>query len=377
MSRLAEPATPAARYRAARHLRITPLRELPPTLAARLPSIGAASDCAALLVPRRGPTAARALTPAAADLFRSLARPRQLAPAEAGGADSIARFVLDGILEIEHAGGFVSGPAAHGCYFDGAPPKADSRLARLSQEAVRHAASLGLGGGVLQRRLYQYNTAPITPAWRRRLGTSHDAAHFLRSVDRPPPGLVHRTGPAWHYWRRARRMKPSSTPTLKLYVSPGLERLPDALHATLALLREADARVAAVKVGADLPGLLRSDKLVAYFTDLDALDHAAALLSTRLGGMPPQGVPFTADLSGDGLISSAVDPPADVVSLDWTGDASWRAWVAGRLASSLTLANAQPASVPSWVYAIDRLSLDGVDACSWTGSRAAWAAQAD
>jgi hypothetical protein len=351
--------------------------ELPSALAARLPSIGAASDSTEVLVPRRGPGAARALTAAAADLFRSLARPRRLDPAEVGGPDTIARFVLDGILEIEHAGGFVSGPGAHGCYFDGVPPRADTRLARLSQEAVRQAASLGLGGAALQRRLYQYNTAPITPTWRRRLGTARAAARFLRSVDRPPRGLVHRAEPAWHYWRRARRMKPSAAPTLKLYVSPGLERLPDALQATLALLRDADGRMAAVKVGADLSGLLRSDKLVAYFTDLDALDHAASALNTKLGGMAPQGVPFTADRGGDGLISSAVDPPADVVSLDWTGDASWRAWVAGRLASSLTLTHAQPAPVPDWVFAIDRLCLDGVDACNWAGSPAAWAAETD
>ncbi len=352
---------------------------MPPAVASRFQLLAGASDATAVLLPRDGTAAgARALTSGTAALFRSLSVPRTLELGEAGGHLAIARLVLDGVVEVEYEGEFVSGPASHPAWFDGLPPRADARHAALSRAAVRQGEAIGLSGGALQHRLYQFNSRPATPEWRQRLPGDAEVATFLHVATSARRGLAHALESAWHYWRPRRRHRGSGrrAPDLKLYISPGIERLPEALHTALDLL-QSDTGMLAVKAGRDVYGLLRPDNLVAYFSEAAALGEAATRLAAALAGAPSQGVPFTCDRGGDGLVSWAADPPADSASLDWTGDGSWRAWITGRLASSLTLAAAHPADVPGWVFALDRLSLDGVDIETWAPSNPAWATQAD
>lgn len=374
MPRLPHPALAAARYRAAPRYRVVPPDELPPSVASHLAACWDDPEFGGALLPRADETGAvRALTRAAADLFRSLARPRAVDPAGAGGPDALARLVLDGVLEVEHRGAFVSLTGAHRLYFDGSPPpRQASRLAAVSDDAVRYAESLGVvDPRVLRQRLYRYHSRPASPAWRRRLAADGAVSRFLRIGRAARRGLSHALEPGWHYWRPTRSAA-RSTPAFKLYVSPGIDDVPAALEATLALLSRARG-IVAVKVGRDVHALLRPDKLVAYFRDGDALRAAAGELATALRGLRAHGVPFTADLTGDGLLSWAADPPADAISLDWAGDGSWRVWIASRLASSLALAATErDGSPPGWLFAVDRLSLDGVDLATWTPSAGVW-----
>jgi len=130
------------------------------------------------------------------------------------------------------------------------------------------------------------------------------------------------------------------------------------------------------KIGADLAGLLRPDKIVAYFPDFDALARAAQILCERLDGLPAHGVPFTAEIGGGGLLSWGMDPPRDE-ALPWSGPESWRIWLANRLARALLDARAQTGTVETdpaplnpplapWRFAVERLRLEGVDTDSWT-----------
>ncbi len=352
-------------------------RDLPAAVASRFQLLDDAPDVTAVLLPRDSTAGgARALTTEAASLYRSLRVPRPLEAGEGGDARAVARLVLDGVLELEHDGEFVSGPAAHPAWFDGRAPRPSSRHAALSHAAVRHADALGIRGAALQQRLYRYNSRPATPEWRQRLSGDSAVRSFLR-VDSHLRGLVHTLEPAWHYWRRRRhRDAGQGAPRLKLYVSPGIESLPRALHATLRLLQSTDGMVA-VKAGRDVYGLMRPDNLVAYFSDAAAMDEAATQLADTLAGTVPQGVPFTAERGGDGLLSWASDPPAESASLDWSGDNSWRAWITARLASSLAVAASRPARVPGWVFALDRLSLDGVDPETWAPVAGMWEDQVD
>lgn len=377
MPRRSDQGPDGARYRAALRYTIVAPRDLPRAVASRFQLLDAVPDATAVLLPRDGTAAgARALTTETASLIRSLRAPRRLEAGDGGAHRAIPQMVLDGVLEVECAGEFVSGPAAHPVWFDGAPPHAASRHAALSQDAVRHGEALGVGGLELQHRLYQFNSRPATPEWRHRLGGDPAVASYLRAATSSPRGLVHTAEPAWHYWRRRARHRARGrrSPALKLYVSPGIEGLPEALDAALTLLQSVTGMVA-VKAARDVYGLMRPDSLVAYFTDRAALDEAATHLAAALAGASPQGVPFTAECGGDGLLSWATDPPADSASLDWTGDSSWRAWITGRLASSLSAAASRPARVPGWVFALDRLSLDGVDPETWTPSALPWAGQ--
>jgi hypothetical protein len=108
--------------------------------------------------------------------------------------------------------------------------------------------------------------------------------------------------------------------------------------------------------------LLRPDKLVAYYPSFERLAAAADAVAGRLAGTPAQGVPFTAEIAGGGLLSWGVDPPPEG---SWSGGESWRLWLTHRLATAL-LAGKQATGVEPWRFALERLRLEGVDTDSWT-----------
>jgi hypothetical protein len=150
----------------------------------------------------------------------------------------------------------------------------------------------------------------------------------------------------------------------KLYVSPRPEALPDAFPRIADAFVRSDVR--SFKVGRGIEGLLRSDKIVAYFEDRTHMEKVAGALARSLRGCPAQGVPFTAEVSGNGLLSWGVDPPL--------GDAaaSWRSWITKRLAASLT-ARRLTSCADSVAAALSDIRLAGVDPDRWLPSKDAFA----
>ena len=117
--------------------------------------------------------------------------------------------------------------------------------------------------------------------------------------------------------------------------------------------------------------MLRPDKLVAYVRTRQELDELADALGPALGAMRAHGVPFTAEIAGDGLLSWAVDPPRGA------SITSWRAWLTLRAARAIWTAKTLGAREPSWRFALRRLVLEGVDITTWSPrgerrSRSAW-----
>jgi hypothetical protein len=117
-------------------------------------------------------------------------------------------------------------------------------------------------------------------------------------------------------------------------------------------------------------GLLRPDKIVAYFPDFERLAKAAEAVSARLGGVPAQGVPFTSEIGGDGLLSWGMDPPASELAA-WGGRESWRLWLTHRLARALLAARSAEGLEP-WRFALERVRLEGIDTASWTPAASLW-----
>jgi hypothetical protein len=147
----------------------------------------------------------------------------------------------------------------------------------------------------------------------------------------------------------------------KLYLSPTIEALPRVFETTVRIL--ADAGVSAFKVGGSPRDLARPDKLVVYFRSRDRALECGELLSAALTGTDVQGVPFSAALHDDGLVSWGMDP-AD--RLGRAPETSWRRWICRRLAHYLTAkSSATDSSVPPWEFALERLRLDGVDTTRW------------
>jgi hypothetical protein len=301
----------------------------------------------------------------------------------AGGNEAIARLVLDRILEIDCTGTFVSGADAHRLiYAEAAEVTTGGALARLSLEAVRYGQGLDLPDSTqLSSRLYCYNRLPASPAWKRRFPSAEALAEYLeihpagrnRPVlqtywNSPPPAP---DNPGWHHCTSAQAGTARiGSRSFKLYVSPHGDHLREAFTATLEVLTA--VRAPSFKIGRDLSGVLRPDKLVAYFDRLEAVHEAGERLLRRLEGMPAQGVPFTAALDEAGLLSWGTDPPHGEHLLAWQGP-SWRRWITDRLAVALLSAKATaPATLEPWQFALDRLRLEGIDTTTWTPATTLW-----
>lgn len=298
----------------------------------------------------------------------------------------IGQMVLDGILAIETDGELLSGPAARSLVCaEQAESGPEGSLAALSRRALEYATALDIAdAAVLSARLYLYNRLPASPAWRRllpdqdaverHLGIRNGAMARLlaRGWRRLPAGSGAQGWMSWQPPQRALHRDDSPT-TYKLYVSPACSELRAGFEATA----EATAVSRAVhwKVGRDVYGLLRPDKIVVYFREFADLQETAARILEKLERCPVHGVPFTAELAGGGLLSWGIDPPTEQHSVPWLERESWRQRISNRLATALLLAKASaPTEIAPWRFAMDRLRLEGIDTETWTPTRAlTWA----
>jgi hypothetical protein len=150
----------------------------------------------------------------------------------------------------------------------------------------------------------------------------------------------------------------------------------DILHITIEALPFMQA--ACLKVGKNVGGLLRPDKLLLYFCSFNALVEAADYLAPKLAGVSAHGVPFTAEIAGNGLLSWGVDPPVEQETSGWHGPESWRLWVTNHLARAILAAKMAPAcKIEPWRFALERLRLEGVDIETWTPVYTTWYTKAE
>jgi hypothetical protein len=291
----------------------------------------------------------------------------------------IAALVLDGVLEIEHENEMLLGAAALNAICE--PPETagpEGELSRLSGEALLYAQSLPFqDASRIAARLYSYGRIPQTTTWQRKfpdeqavrrcLGV-HDGARNTASLAGHWTELpADPENDGWIFWQRRRNSMERRTETYKLYLSPHPSFLGEAFDA---LVAEVDSGGAlAFKVGRNLAGVLRPDKIIAYFSRFDQVQNTAERILARLDGCAAQGVPFTAQIDRP-LVSWGIDPPEENDMPTWLARQSWRLWVVNRLAVALLTARNTPGrNVEPWKFAMDRLSLEGVDPSTWTPIR--------
>ena len=207
------------------------------------------------------------------------------------------------------------------------PNPAGERLARLSRVSTIHAAALTgrigadhLGTDGLSSLLYR--AGGCTPSQ----GVDARWPHLLlRRAERPVRAALsdhtRSATAAWMSWTH-RDADPGQL-VHKIYVSPAVVATADALKTTFAVAT--DLGIPAWKVGADIAGLHRADKVVLYLPTGEAADRAASALAEALSHAVPQGVPFTGQVGTTGIVSRGVDH-------DGT---SWRARVCRSLAEAL------------------------------------------
>lgn len=316
-----------------------------------------------------------------AALFRALENPGPLPDFVSAVDESVnkqlASLVLDGILEIRDSGSFVGGASAHSVIY-GQFQRIDNagRIAQVSHAALLFGQHLYISDPLqLSVQLYFFNRMPVTPRWQRRLGDAAatgrylglDAGRLGRSLQQHWRESAPRDDAlGWRRWsvRDARRPGPRKGFDYKIYVSPALQAMPEVLPAVAEVF--AESGVQRFKVGADLSGVCRPDKIVAYVDSFDEVDEVSRVLDQRLPEVPVHGVPFSADLRRDGLISWGIDPH-HLPAVDGRERRSWRLWVTDRLASALIQARDTPGlQVEPWQFALERLALHGIDTDTWT-----------
>lgn len=363
----------ARTFRASPRRRLLSRNRSPRRALRALGGLAADPDCYGILLSRefRGPEIT-AVCQNTARLFKALRAPGPL-PAElreSGHAirNLAARLVLDDVLELEVQEGFVSGLAAYPHVFKGSPTTSiRGHTGRLSVEGLKHGQRLGLqDAALLSARLYRYNTVPASPRTSRWIAPSIAEiesqlvlAPGRRAIGWRLAGPIE-SGDAWTAWSNADAGGSNSQhPVYKLYVSPLIEDLRDALPQVIDSVAHSGA--IAFKLGRGPHGLLRSDKLVVYFRCMADLLEMAKALQPRLTGIRPQGVPFSASITADGLLSWGLDPPREQQTYGSELEESWRSWVTNRLATALRMAADGEGDVEPWEFALERLRLEGVD----------------
>lgn len=213
----------------------------------------------------------------------------------------------------------------------------------------------------LAQWLYRFGTMPRVPALERDFGPDDEP---MCALGLSTGGAARRqlesayeasTLQGWYSFAR------STTPlqlsaACKLYVSPRPHALPEAFARIVQVFVQAEVR--SFKVGRGIEGLLRPDKIMAYFDERQQLEAVVAQLTRALHGCPVQGVPFTAEEGGDGLMSSGVDPPPGHTAV------SWRAWVTGALAAGL-IERRGKAPDQAVAQTLRELRSKGVDTRQW------------
>lgn len=235
------------------------------------------------------------------------------------------------------------------------------RLAELTRAAVVRAAALtgrvdvatsdpATLAALLYRAGGSVPDGRLDPRW---------AGHVVTAAERTArAGLAGHTRTDGQHWRSwtATDVDPA-TLVHKIYVSPAVCDLGTTLgviltHAPL-------LGVPAWKVGADLAGLHRADKIVLYLASAERADKVAATLALALGSFAAQGVPFTGQVGATGIVSRGRD----------VAGTSWRADVCRQVAEALSAsrvelgARARAAEVAD--DALAGLAGHGLDVRSW------------
>jgi len=294
----------------------------------------------------------------------------------------LKQFVLDGIVEVEVDGSFVSGPAAaRALGFGDEKGGPGDRIAALSLEAIRYAESLPITNPrALSGRLYSYNTVPCGPKWKEAFKTAASIAEFLGVGARgmnaealAADGYEEVENPHWFAWTLRMRRGDHALPKsgYKVYVNPIPRDLPEALSRVIPEL--ACCGAVSLKVGRSAQNLLRPDKCVVYCETESALRDLARRLSGKLVAFRAQGVPFTSALTPDGMLSWGMDPPRSVCLSGWAQGESWRSWIANRIAVGLLQAKSQqPPAMEPWRFVIAKLSAEGIDTAGWVPCSVIW-----
>ena len=295
----------------------------------------------------------------------------------------LARLLLDNIIEIEWAGNYVSGPLALPAIYGEAifeEDKIPDHLSELSLKAIYYVWMLNETDlRSVSNRLYTFNTIPWDVSEKVAFKNKHTVKGFLFSktdtsfteaMEKQWKAFPDHDTNYWLSWDRsftAKKIQRNSKYTYKLYISPLVNDLPEVFKRFIPVISASDAFH--FKAGATIEGILRPDKLVAYFYTFEALMQTTAILQQELSDFHAHGVPFSAQSDANGLLSHGADPPSTDVLHSIEGG-SWRTKIADQLALAILQAKKQQLNWQQTISFIRAVLLTaGIDSNHWMESR--------
>ena len=296
---------------------------------------------------------------------------------------TIIHLVLDNLLEIESPKGYVSGIEAYSIFYNDENRSFRNNkniVTNLSVNALKYGQNLNLYNPIeLSKRLYFYNRIPVSSIWKKELSTKEKVASYLGiNVNGSSRTLLNEywkmteipSNQGWFFfYANNQRKTQNSLTTYKLYINPHPKYIGKVFFDIIRIFTKNNISI--FKVGNNIHGILRPDKMVAYFSSFNDLEFVSRQLNDVLGELPTHAVPFTALLDKQGLLSWGMDPPHNSKLLSWEGP-SWRRWLTNRLASSLIQASNTSCNVEPWEFALQRIKLDGVHPLSWIPDPTVW-----
>lgn len=368
-------------YQASSDFQLLPLSEEVIQTTHALQSLNGAGHYEWLLQPVKGDAkTSKLVCNNTAELLRHLKTPQKLPKSIIErltslpdyGVQLLSELILDGILVLNDQNSALSINSAYQFFSN---QSIDSKnlnyLSKLSYAATRYGQYLLIKNPKhLAAQLYFYNRFPLTSFWRKKLPDTDAVRRYLR-IDQENAALLDRSwytrstmvDTSWISWahKQPLRREIKAYP-YKLYISSTLEDLPETFSIVLDVFSQTG--VSHFKIGKNLESLARPDKMVSYFQTFEDLHYTATQLMERLDHIGVHGVPFTAELFGNGLLSWGIDP---VEKFELKGHReSWRGWLTNTLAKSILLAREEKdLEVKPWEFAINRLRLAGVDIQTW------------
>ena len=261
-------------------------------------------------------------------------------------------LILAELLEVKIGNTFVSGISAINKLSPN--PRAictksteSNVMTEISHTAIKAAVNLNLSHQQsLTNFLYAYNTIPASQNKRT---TLDDDRTYLRLNKIDPFWILNDTIEGWYYFKHPTKYAAKSK--YKLYINPKPSHLTDTLCIVSETLKVFD--VISFKVGKGSRGILRPDKLVAYFDSIEILMEAAKVLQKKLKDVPAHPVPFTALYDEKGLITWGMDPKTEKDERK-----SWRQWIIEKLTNSIVNTSEKNAKYDT---ALTSLSIEGIN----------------
>lgn len=302
------------------------------------------------------------------------APPRACRSALAHAFDRVVReLIIDGLLELHTAEGWVRGPrAAPGDRWT----EPEHPIARRTLQIIQGAAHDVAPPPAHAARLYSADRLPWTRELAESIRRAGGVAQWL-GVDTLRPGrrrwrLTDAASDApWIQHHTARGVPAPGGVTWKLYGGVAPRELPRVFRAVAEAIHHTDAF--AFKVGASIEQILRPDKLVFYFGTREHLAHGAEVLRQAVGDVRTHAVPFTAPADPSGAWSWGADPPEGHGGTDLSGRDSWRLHACNEVAIGLAAAQADGLGPDAATrFALGRMQERGIDILTWAPPSHLW-----